>query len=64
MERYRPKLHRRKQRTMSNLGLLLVCAALWLLGAIMAYLCHLHLCVLTPREGEQGVVGGGGLRRN
>lgn len=37
---------------MSNLRLLLVCAALWLLEAIAAYLCHLHLCVLSPQRGR------------
>lgn len=49
MERYKPKLLRRKQGTMSNLRWLLVSVPPQKLDIIKAYHCHLHLSLSLPQ---------------
>ena len=51
IERYRPKLLRRKQGTMNNLRLLLVSVPPQCCISLMAYHCHLHLSLPLPKAG-------------
>lgn len=55
MERYKPKLLRRKQGTMSNLRSLLVSVPPQCWRSSKAYHCHLHLSLSLPKAESSGV---------